>query len=84
MAAIFVAVLIVNLRGEQNRWIQYDVARRGVELEAEFLARFEAGALQESELAKARQPLMASWDHLELELRYVLDRCARRVCLNFK
>jgi hypothetical protein len=43
----------------------------GVELEAEILARYEMGALQGSELAKARQGQMASWDPLELELRYV-------------
>jgi hypothetical protein len=43
----------------------------GIELEAEILARYEAGAFQGSELAKNRQGQMASWDRLELELRYV-------------
>jgi hypothetical protein len=73
MIAAFVAVFHLSLRANRNRWVQGDVARDGVELEAEILARFEAGALQGSELAKARQPLMASWDPLELELRYVFD-----------
>ncbi len=50
--------------------MQEDVLRRGVDVEAKILARYEAGALQGSELAKSRQPLQASWDLLELELRY--------------
>ena len=37
------------------------------------LGRFEAGALEGSGLAKARQSQMASWDPLELELRYVFQ-----------
>ncbi len=72
MAAVVVSVLSVTRRGPQNWTMQGDVLLLGIELEAEILARFEAGALQGSELAKARQPLMASWDPFELELRYVL------------
>ncbi len=53
--------------------MQEEVTRHGVELEAEILARFEAGAPVGSELAKARQTAMASWDPLELELRYVFQ-----------
>lgn len=71
--AIFTAGAGVVSRDSQNWWRQKDILRRGVELEAEILARFEAGAPQGSELAKARQPLMASWDPLELELRYVYN-----------
>ena len=44
-----------------------------VEVEAEILARYEAGAVQGSELAKARQMAMATWDPLELELRYFFE-----------
>ena len=73
MAAIFIAVMAVAFRESRNRWLQEDIARRGIEVEAEILARFEMGALEGSELAKARQPLMATWDPLELELRYVFD-----------
>ena len=73
MAAIAVAVLGVAFRESRNQQTQEDVALRGIEVEAEILARFEAGAPQGSELAKARQPLMAPWDPLELELRYLVD-----------
>lgn len=73
MIATFIAVLGVAFRESKNQRMQQDVLRRGVELEAEILARFEAGAPQGSDLAKARQPLMAPWDPLELELRYVFD-----------
>lgn len=73
MLAIIIAALWVELRRSQNRLIQEEVARRGAELEAEVLARYEAGALEGSSLAKARQSQMASWDPLELELRYVLE-----------
>ena len=73
LIAIFVAGSGVSSRNWQSRRMQEDVLRRGVELEAEILTRFEAGAPQGSELAKARQPLMASWDPLELELRYVFN-----------
>ena len=73
MLAIFLAALASHLRRSGNRRIQEEIARRGVELEAEVLARYEAGELEGSELAKARQSQMASWDPLEMELRYVLD-----------
>jgi hypothetical protein len=71
MAAVVVSVFGIALRDAKNRRMQEDIVASGVELEAEILARFEAGALKGSELAKARQPLMASWDPYELELRYV-------------
>jgi hypothetical protein len=53
--------------------MQQDVARRGVEVKAEILGRFEAGAPSDSEMAKIRRPLMGPLDPLELELRYVFD-----------
>lgn len=73
LVAIVVALAGVASRNARNRGMQLDVLQRGVEVEAEILARFESGALQGSELAKARQPQMASWDPLELELRYLFD-----------
>jgi len=73
MAAAFISLIGVARRDFKYLRVQKDVLRRGVELDAEILSRFEAGALQGSELAKARQPFMASWDPYELELRYVLD-----------
>jgi hypothetical protein len=73
LGAIVVAILGVALRNSRNRQMQLDVLQRGVEVEAEILGRFEAGALQGSELGKARQSLMATWDPLELELRYLCD-----------
>ena len=69
--AIAVACLAAWWREGRDRRKQQDALRRGVEVEAEILSRFEAGAVQGSELAKARQSLMTSWDPLELELRYV-------------
>jgi hypothetical protein len=73
MVAVLVSVFILAGRDLQSRQTREDVLRSGVQLEAEILARFEAGATQGSELAKARQPLMAPWDPLELELRYVFN-----------
>lgn len=68
-----VAVMNSNLR-EVRIWRRQDeIAARGVEVQAEILARFEAGALKGSDLAKARHSQMATWDPLELELRYVFD-----------
>jgi hypothetical protein len=71
--AVIVAAFDVALRADRSWMMQRDVARRGIELEAEILARFEAGALKGSELARLRQSMMASWDPRELELRYVFD-----------
>ncbi|HEY0513479.1 MAG TPA: hypothetical protein VGH73_16335 [Thermoanaerobaculia bacterium] len=50
--------------------VREDPCPGGVELDAKVLAHYEAGALMGSELAKMRQPLMSSWDPLEIELRY--------------
>ena len=73
MVGTIVAVMYANLR-EVRIWRRQDeIAVRGVEVEAEILARFEAGALKGSDLAKARHSQMATWDPLELELRYVFD-----------
>lgn len=71
MAAVVVSAFSLARRDFQSRLRREDILLSGVELEAEVLTRFEAGAVQGSELAKARQPLMASWDPLELELRYI-------------
>ncbi|HKV09438.1 MAG TPA: hypothetical protein VJ725_14945 [Thermoanaerobaculia bacterium] len=72
-AAVFIAALSMDFKDAKSSRMQEDILRRGVKVEAEVLARFEAGALVGSELAKAREPLMASWDPLELELRYVYN-----------
>jgi hypothetical protein len=73
-AAIGIALLMVSFEQVRNREKQEKIQRgSGIELEAEILARYEAGALQGSELAKARQVYMAPWDPLELELRYTFD-----------
>ena len=74
MAAVFLAILGVAAREARNRQMQEDVTRKGVEVEAEILARFEAEAPAGSELAKHRQSFMAPWDPLELELRYVFGQ----------
>lgn len=73
MVAVAVAVLDATLGGAWDRRRQERIARRGVEVEAEILARFEAGAPQGSKLARARLPYMATWDPRELELRYLFD-----------
>ena len=70
LAASFIAAA---LRPDPRPQRHAEVFRWGVEVEAEILGRFEAGAPQGSELAKGRQMMMASWDPLELELRYVFD-----------
>lgn len=73
-AAIGVALLMISFEQARNREKQERIHRgSGTELEAEILARYEAGALQGSELAKARQMYMAPWDPRELELRYTFD-----------
>ena len=71
--AILVAVFDATFREASSRSLQEQIARTGVEVEAEILARFEAGAPQGSKLSKARLPYIASWDPRELELRYVFD-----------
>lgn len=73
MAAVFIAVWGMARREVVSRQVQAEVTRQGIEVEAEILARFEAGAPQGSELAKHRQMFMAPWDPLELELRYTFD-----------
>lgn len=73
MVAILVSALLVRLKREHNPWIPDEIARVGVEVEAEVVGRFEAEAPQGSELAKARQLVIASWVPLEMELRYVFD-----------
>lgn len=70
---VFLAVMSANLHEVQIWRKQDEIALRGVEVDAEIVARYEAGALRGSELAKARHSQMASWDPLELELRYVFD-----------
>jgi hypothetical protein len=73
-AAVGIAVLMVWFEQDRDRERQARVHRgSGIELEAEILARYEARALQGSELAKARQVYMAPWDPRELELRYTFD-----------
>jgi hypothetical protein len=73
-AAIGIALLMVYFEQARDQEKQAKVHRgSGIELEAEILARYEAGALQGSELAKARRVLMAPWDPLELELRYAFE-----------
>ncbi len=71
--AVAISLLSVALKALKNRRMQENAILRGVFVEAEILARFEAGALTGSERAKARRPFIAPWDSLELELRYVFD-----------
>ena len=71
--ATLIAVLDATLRDSEDQNRREQIALRGVEVEAEILARFEAGAPQGSKLAWARVPYMATWDPRELELRYVFD-----------
>lgn len=73
MAAILVAVMSISLRRSAIGQRQEAILRDGVVLEAEILARFEAGELKGSEKAKARQAVWAPWDTNELELRYVFN-----------
>ena len=63
----------LSIRTPLPQVVKVDPLPGGVELEAEVLARYEAGALQGSELAKARQVYMTAWDPRELELRYTFD-----------
>ncbi|HEX6899703.1 MAG TPA: hypothetical protein VF789_08320 [Thermoanaerobaculia bacterium] len=72
-AAILIAALAAHYRKSSNLASQDEVAFRGVEVEAEVLGRFLAGAPEGSDLAKRRQVLMTPDDPLELELRYVFD-----------
>lgn len=71
--AAAIALITVAMRAGRDRRQREEIYRRGVELEAEILARYEAGALQGSDLAKARQVMGSSEDPLELQLRYTLD-----------
>ncbi len=67
--AVAIALIGVALRESRNRSNQEDIARRGVEVEAEILGHFEAG----TPLGQPLPPTIASWDPLELELRYVFE-----------
>jgi hypothetical protein len=71
--AIFLALLGVAFRESANRRRQQQVLQAGVEVEAEVLARFEAGEIQGGKPPSTHQGVTASWDPLELELRYVVD-----------
>jgi len=73
VVAIIVAVFGATFREAEDWGLQDQIARQGIEVEAEILGRFEAGAPQGSKLSKARLPYMASWDPRELELRYVFN-----------
>ena len=73
-AMVGIAVLMVWFEQDRDQQRQARVHRgSGIELEAEILARYEARALQGSELAKARQVYMTPLDPRELELRYTFD-----------
>ena len=69
VVAIIAAVLNVSFRDSQIEGMQESIARRGVEVEAEILGHYEAGI----RLGEGIRPTPASWDPLELELRYVFD-----------
>lgn len=73
MVAAFIAALLADSSRVGRTARQEEIARRGVEVEAEILGRFLAGAPQGSDLAKSRQVLMTPRDPLELELRYVFE-----------
>jgi hypothetical protein len=70
-AAIFIALMLVSAQDSQIQGMQERAARWGVEVEAEILGHFEAGI----PLGKREglQPVIASWDPLELELRYIFN-----------
>ncbi len=75
---LFISAVLVGCLRAVSRWLPKVLSPgktfpRGVEVEAEIVARFEAGAPYGSDLAKARHPMMASWDLLELELRYFFN-----------
>jgi hypothetical protein len=73
MVAILVAAFNAALDDSDAKYRRERIALQGIEVEAEILGRFEAGARQGSKLSMARVPYMASWDPRELELRYVFD-----------
>ncbi len=73
MAAIVLALIGISVQRTRTSQRQEAILRQGVVLEAEILARFEAGELKGSEKAKARQAVWAPWDTNELELRYVFN-----------
>jgi hypothetical protein len=72
-AAGGIALAVCAERADQERRQREETYTRGVELEAEILARYEAGEPPGSELAKLRQTMGSANDPLELELRYVVD-----------
>lgn len=71
--AILVAAFSAAFDDADAQYRRERIALQGVEIEAEILGRFEAGAPQGSKLSMARVPYMASWDPRELELRYVFE-----------
>lgn len=73
MVAVVIAALRAALADSDARYRRERIALQGVEVEAEILGRFEAGAPKGSKLLMARVPYMASWDPRELELRYVFE-----------
>lgn len=68
-----IALSVFALRAGRDRRQREETYLGGVELEAEILARYEAGALVGSDLWKARQVLMSAEDARELKLRYSCD-----------
>lgn len=73
MVAVFIAAMNAALGDADARYRRERIALQGVEVEAEIVGRFEAGAPQGSKLSMARVPYMASWDPRELDLRYVFE-----------
>jgi hypothetical protein len=73
MAACLFASMSAAWRQSRDEDRQGQVRKRGIEVEAEILGRYLAGAAQGSPLASSRQVLMTPSDPLELELRYVFD-----------
>lgn len=68
-----ISLAVFAQRAGRDRRQREEIYTSGVELEAEILARYEAGALVGSDLWKARQVLMSAEDAHELELRYSCD-----------
>lgn len=73
MLGIVLALLSIAAQRSKVGLQHDEILRSGVQVEAEILARFEAGELKGSEKAKARQSVWAPWDTNELELRYVYN-----------
>lgn len=69
LVTVIATALYGSLQGSLDPEEEADIARRGAEVEAEILGHFEAGI----PLGKGIRPTPASWDPLELELRYVFN-----------